>query len=122
MGRILFYLTIFALLAFVSLATGLTPEWLHKPTGLYFLLACLFIVFDIGYELGLRAPTDIYSVRSLTRDSLYTRCRKLIVHLSSPGFSKRGHKLNDGRLGAKPPLNAQRNYVRKNLDDANRHP
>ncbi|GEM_PF-5358750 len=95
MRRIIFYLIISALLGFILLAGDLTPSWLRTPLALYLFIAISLINFGIGYELGVRAPTDVHTLRSMLSDPLSTRLRKFITHSGSLGLSERGSQLDD---------------------------
>lgn len=105
-----------ALLGFILLAGDLTPNWLRTPLALYMFIAISLVTFQIGYELGVRAPTDFHTFRSMLFDPLPTRLRKFIIHSGSLGLSERRSQLDDNGFRAKSRLDAERNNVRKNLD------
>jgi hypothetical protein len=75
-----------------------------------------FVNFGIGYELGVRAPTDVYTFRRMLSDSFSTRLHKFILHYRSLGFSQRRSQLDDNRLRTKSRLDAERKDTRKNLE------
>lgn len=110
MLRLTFYLCVFLVFSLFLFATDIAPNWFHTFMGLYLFIAVSFITFSIGFELGLRAPTNSESLFSY-KDPLSVRLRKLFIDLSSLGFSKRRHKLDNDGLPAKPSQRTERNKI-----------
>jgi hypothetical protein len=117
MHRIFVYVMILAVFGFLLLGSDLTPGWLDTSIVFYLFLVILIIGCSIGYELGIRAPTEIGSIQYLRTRRFYSyaeRLRKVIRHTFSLGFSARRSKLD---LRVKSPGNTQRGEVSRKIEE-----
>lgn len=123
----MFRVTLYVIAIFIIGLALVAPVIASEPRlaifGLPITAVMSWIFYQIGYEMGLRAPTDSGSV---FKDPLFfdvpfpERLRKLIVDLFSVGFSKRRDKVNNERAGTKSSNPAEGYEVRTKLDDASR--
>jgi len=105
MIRVTLYVVALLLIGLAFVAPLVASDPRLAIFGLPITMAMSWICYQIGYEMGLRAPTDSGSV---FKDPLFfdvpfsERLHSLSIDLFSVGLSKRRYKLNNERIGTKP--------------------